>query len=365
MCYRPNDISAVGRHCRPAGVHIGTLDHTECLIQILGQTIGQLQSVPGLALILRKNQTALCLAGPVASGRYDQTIGILRRKVCIDAGDIAIAVLIGKGILTGLLQIGKCEAAQISHDIDDLHLSFGQPVYIQMYRLLDAVAPVRETAHIAFQILTEKYSGTGIEPAGIVVKGIDLDIAEPMDQGMSPIAPRPHIGCPKLQLALDQIIEHLTPALTVVKGEEHAVPVIFDNGGGSKHSRRLRGSTDARETILQHLSLPDILLSDAGDSGSTSRGDLPIQALRHLFSRDPSQKFQRISDDMSVDIVPGVTAVPGFQYIGIASGGGKGHVQILLIHAPSLCHLTVVFAADHQPVLRFRQRQEGVAPILG
>ena len=188
------------------------------LVQILSQSKGHGESLKGSSLISGQDQSALGLSRPVSSGRHHQPFRMQVGEIRIDTGDIPVSFGVRKGITAGFVQIFKGKAAQVTQNINDLHISSGHTVHIQMYRLLNPVAPVAEFTHLRFQIPSPEHAGTGIEPRLIVVEGIDFDIAEPVNQRMTSVAFRPHIGRTKRHFPLRKVIKHLLPALTVIHG---------------------------------------------------------------------------------------------------------------------------------------------------
>ena len=248
---RPHDIFAVRRHRDPAGIDIRILYVPQRRIQITVQTKRHVESRKRAPLVTRKDQPALGLSRPVSARRHDKDTGIRIRKIRVDACDVPVPVVVRKRIRTGAVQIRKRKSAEIAHDIDNLHVTLWHGVHIQMDSLLDPVTPVRETALPVSQVSRPKNARPCIEPRLAVVMRIDLEVAEPVDRRVSPVARRLHVGRAERDLTLIQIVQDLLPAFAVIEGAEHTVPIILDDRGTHDHPGRLHGHIDTGKTKVQ------------------------------------------------------------------------------------------------------------------
>ena len=149
-------------------------------------------------IIARAHQTAFGFSFPVSPRRHNAKITVRIGNICVDTGNVTVALAVIKRIFTGFIKIPKCKSAEVSNDIHKLYLSINRRIYIQMNGLLDSGTRIMIARMLTEQRIRHKNAGSRIKPYLIRIKRIDLNITQPVQQTMVSVILRFHVGSIKI-----------------------------------------------------------------------------------------------------------------------------------------------------------------------
>ena len=266
--------------------------------------------------VLRPHQAPLSQPTPVAPGRDDCQIAACIGQIRIDTGDIPVALRIVKGIAAGLRQIPKGKSSQIPHNVHHLHFAGHRPIYIQVYRLLDAVTAVMIPGMVAEQGIRGKHPRAGVKPQFVGIKGINLHVALPVQQAAVPVVLRLHIGSVKIDVPHIQALQAHFPGFPVIPGhiDTFRIQFLLAQGGADHQARHTLAGADASEAVIQITVGPQAL---------RVRRDIRIAA-------DPALP-KLIAQHLASYGIPGITTVTQIHNIIPTARGAHGHKEILSV----------------------------------